>query len=129
VTRGAVVAAAVCALLLVPAATAATSASLRITVWPEGRNHGSTTWTLRCAPNGGTLPARARACRRLASLRSPFAPVPRDTACTQVYGGPQVAHVRGTFLGRRVEAWFNRQDGCEVQRWQAVRFLFPVGTS
>jgi len=81
-------------------------------------------WTLRC-PAGGTLPRPARACRRLEALDRPFAPVPKNAACTLIYGGPQVAEVRGTFKGRRVKARFTRTDGCEIARWNRVRFLFP----
>ncbi len=121
------VAVVVLAAVLAPAASAASSTSLRITIWPDGKDGVARTWTLRCAAVGGTLPRRASACRRLATLRAPFAPVPRDTACTQIYGGPAVAYVRGTFRGRPVRAWFNRQDGCEIDRWNRVGPLFPIG--
>ena len=66
---------------------------------------------------------------KLARLRNPFAPVPRGIACTQIFGGPQVAVVTGTFRGRRLRATFTRRDGCEVARWEAVRFLFPVAAA
>jgi hypothetical protein len=91
----------------------------------SARGEGPTkTWTLRC-PSGGTLPNAARACSRLLRLDDPFAPVPKDVACTEIYGGPQVAEVRGTFRGRRVNTRFSRTDGCEISRWNTVRFLFP----
>lgn len=99
--------------------------ALQITVWPEGKRGASHRWTLRCSPPGGTLPARADACRRLADMPKPFAPVPPETACTQVYGGPQTALVQGTFRGGRVWTYFRRRDGCEIARWQRVKFLFP----
>ncbi|MGH2922070.1 MAG: SSI family serine proteinase inhibitor, partial [Gaiellaceae bacterium] len=67
----------------------------------------------------------ARACRRLEAFDRPFAPTPKNTACTLVYGGPQTAQVRGTFEGRRVNARFSRRNGCEIARWNRVRFLFP----
>jgi hypothetical protein len=103
------------------------SASLTITVWPQGREHASHTWTLRCDPAGGTLPRAASACRRLAAIPvNPFAPTPPRTACTMIYGGPQVARVRGSFRGRRVWATFTRADGCAIARWNRVSFLFPV---
>jgi hypothetical protein len=51
--------------------------------------------------------------------------VPKGTACTQVFGGPQTARVAGTYRGRRIRAGFNRQDGCEIARWNRVVFLFP----
>ena len=40
--------------------------------------------------------------------------------CTQLYGGPQVAVVTGTFHGRAVEAVFTRTDGCEISRWKTM---------
>jgi hypothetical protein len=106
-------------------ALAAVVASLAITVWPEGGGGPSHTWTLRCSPAGGTLPARVEACERLSALRNPFAPVPPGTVCAQVYGGPQVALVRGTFRGHRVWTFFRRRDACETARWKRVKFLFP----
>jgi hypothetical protein len=102
------------------------SASLHITVWPEGPSGAHRAWTLRCSPTAGTLPHRTTACSKLARVRRPFAPVPDDVACTQIYGGPQTALVTGTFRGRKVRATFNRKNGCEIARWDAVRFLFPV---
>jgi hypothetical protein len=103
------------------------SADLRITVWPQGLSHTATVWTLRCSPVGGTLPAPAAACRRLNGLPDdPFAPTPPRTPCTQIYGGPQVARVTGTFRGRRVRTTFTRRDGCAIARWNRVSFLFPA---
>jgi hypothetical protein len=108
------------------AAILVASTSLNITVWPNGEgNGGKKVWTLRCAPVGGTLPHRANACRQLAALRAPFAPTPKNSACTQIYGGPQEALVTGRFRGRPIQARFNRKDGCELGRWNRVRFLFP----
>jgi hypothetical protein len=75
------------------------------------------------------LPRRARACAALAALKAPFAPTPKGSVCTEVNGGPAVAYVRGTFRGRRVEATFNRSDGCEIERWNRVRVLFPISLS
>jgi subtilisin inhibitor-like len=103
---------------------AAVAVSLTITVFPNGPGKGSHTWTLRCSPPGGTLPASEAACRRLLALRAPFAPTPGTTLCTQVYGGPQEAVVRGTFAGRRVSIRFTRRNGCAIARWDRVRFLF-----
>jgi Subtilisin inhibitor-like len=104
------------------------STSLHITVWPQGPDAAKRTWTLQCAPLGGTLPHRATACRRLASLERPFRNVPKDVVCTQIYGGPQTALVTGRLEARRVRATFNRRNGCEIDRWNRVRFLFPVST-
>ena len=107
-------------------AAAPAPTELRITVWPEGpRGDGVHVWRLRCGPSGGTLPRAAAACRRLSALERPFAPVPKDVVCTQVFGGPQVARVTGTFERRRVWVTFKRSDGCEIARWNRHRFLFP----
>jgi hypothetical protein len=105
---------------------AAAATELRITVWPRGRSGASRSWTLRCGPAGGTLPAARRTCAALARLDEPFRPVPRDSVCTQQYGGPAEALVRGTHAGRRVWARFHRRDGCHISRWKRVAFLFPA---
>src|SRR5215218_5378314 len=96
--------------------------SLEISVTPGGKAP-TKVWTLRC-PDGGTLPDAAEACSKLVSLDDPFAPVPKNVACTEIYGGPQVADVHGTFRGRQVDARFNRTNGCEIERWDRVQFLF-----
>ena len=97
--------------------------SLEISVTPGGEVP-TKIWTLRC-PDGGTLPDAAEACDKLESMDDPFAPVPKDVACTEIYGGPQTAEVRGTFRGQPVNARFNRTNGCEIERWDKVQFLFP----
>jgi hypothetical protein len=49
-------------------------------------------------------------------------------ACTQVYGGPQKATIRGTWQGKPVRSSFSRTDGCEISRWDQLEgFLPPDG--
>jgi Subtilisin inhibitor-like len=107
------------------------TANLRIAVWPQGKGNAGQArrWTLRCGPVSGTLPARARACRRLLALARPFRPVPHGAACIQIYGGPQVAEVSGRLRGDPVASTFRRTDGCQIERWNRVRFLFPGSVS
>ena len=101
--------------------------SLNITVWPDGQGRpGKKTYTLRCAPVGGTLPKRAAACAKLASMTHPFAPVKKRSVCMDIYGGPQEALVTGRLRGYSVRAGFSRKNGCEIARWERVRFLFPI---
>src|SRR5919197_6222623 len=95
---------------------AAITAALTITVWPQGTNGPSRTHVVRCP--------RDPVCVKLARVSNPFAPVPRGIACSQIYGGPQGALVRGTYGGRRVWARFKRSDGCQVERWNRISFLF-----
>jgi hypothetical protein len=94
-----------------------------VTVWPQGQGR-SRRWTLRCDPVGGSLPRAATACGQLTPAA--LQPLPRDTICTQIYGGPQRARVRGRIDDRAVDARFSRSNGCEIHRWDSVRFLFPV---
>jgi hypothetical protein len=101
--------------------------SLRIAVWPDGPARGNAVrrWRLGCNPLGGNLPHGDKACYLLAVMARPFAPVRPGTVCTQIYGGPEVARVRGRLRGRQVDAVFDRTNGCEIERWDRVEFLFP----
>jgi len=113
------------------AAILVASASLHITVWPQGQGQpGKHVYSLECGnPIGGTLPKRVAACTKLMRFKRPFAPTPMGVACTQIYGGPQEALVTGRFRGNLVRARFSRKDGCEIARWNRVRFLFPASNS
>jgi Subtilisin inhibitor-like len=106
-----------------PATTPDTN--LEITVWPNGVGRGdSYSRTLLCGPAGGTLDHPARACDALMNTRAPFAETESERACTMIWGGPEQALVQGRFRGQRVKATFSRADGCEIDRWDKVAFLF-----
>jgi Subtilisin inhibitor-like len=109
--------------VVAPASAAAGGTSLHIAVWPQGAEGAPHTWTLRCAPARGTLPHPGRACERLLAADAPFAPTPKGTACTMIYGGPQMARVTGTFRGHKVWTTFRRRNGCETARWNKVAYL------
>jgi hypothetical protein len=54
--------------------------------------------------------------------------VPPDTACTTIWGGPQVARVIGSVQGTRIWTTFTRANGCEIERWQRLSpWLLPAG--
>jgi hypothetical protein len=89
---------------------------LQITYWPEGQDGESRTTTLTCDPDGGTHPDPAKACAALDAHPEALHPVPGDMACTQIYGGDQVARIEGPGL----TANFNRSGGCEIARWDAL---------
>ena len=80
-------------------------------------------WTLTCDPAGGDHPDPEAACRALAATAEPFAPVPDDALCTQQYGGPQTATVRGTYRGEAVDLALSRVDGCRISQWDALGAL------
>lgn len=70
------------------------------------------------APNDST------ACGAAAGVSArDLAPTPADTACTQIFGGPETASIRGTLRGDAVDATFSRSDGCEIERWKRVEAL------
>ncbi|HEX4746481.1 MAG TPA: SSI family serine proteinase inhibitor [Gaiellaceae bacterium] len=107
------------------------TATLRVSYWEDGSLHSApdSVWTLRCNPVGGTLAKPARACRKLAVGGAKlFAPTPPDTACTEIYGGPQRARIVGTVGGKRVWTIVTRTNGCEIGRWQRLSpWLLPPG--
>ncbi len=59
-------------------------------------------------------------------MERPFRRPAGDLVCTEIYGGPAVAEIRGTFDGDQVNATFARTDGCEIALWDRHQFLFPV---
>jgi hypothetical protein len=41
-------------------------------------------------------------------------------ACTQLYGGPEEAHVTGTLRGEPVDRTIDRADGCGIADYEAL---------
>ncbi|GAA4060470.1 SSI family serine proteinase inhibitor [Actinomadura miaoliensis] len=82
------------------------------------------TWTLTCDPAGGDHPEAAKACAALSKAQDPFKPISPQQICTEIYGGPQEAKVKGTWRGRQVDTGFTRKNGCELHRWDQVAPLF-----
>jgi hypothetical protein len=92
-----------------PAATPAGSsavADLVVEVEPGGKRA-----TVRCDAEAD--------CPEIAAVKPQvFEPTPGNVACTQQYGGPETATVKGTFKGEEVDAKFSRENGCEISRWE-----------
>jgi len=112
------------------ASTSQAGTSLTITYWSNGTNaRDPERWTLRCNPPRGTLARPAVACRKLSEGgRRLFAPTGGDGACTQIYGGPDVARIVGSVKGNRVWATLGRADGCQISRWDRLApWLLPPG--
>jgi Subtilisin inhibitor-like len=95
---------------------------LTITYWPTGRDGDSRSATLTCDPDGGTHPDPNGACDALLENEDALQPVPCDVACTEIYGGPQLATVSGT----GVDATLSRTNGCEIARWDALRAVIQL---
>lgn len=66
------------------------------------------------------LPADA-ACRQLSipevQERLVTPPLPGDRVCTEIYGGPDTAHIRGTLDGQPVDTVIDRANGCGISDW------------
>lgn len=80
------------------------------------------TRTLDCAtPAANDKPS----CDLLKKLpTSAFEPVPKGVACTMLYGGPEVATIKGSVNGAKVDATYRRTNGCEIDRFTKVEPLF-----
>ncbi|NBE56378.1 SSI family serine proteinase inhibitor [Streptomyces boluensis] len=103
---------------------------LTVTVSGTGAEDG--TYRLECGSDGsfgGTHPRAEEACDRLGQLAAsgedPFAPVSADALCTMQHGGPGTARVTGVWHGRPVGATYDRSDGCEIGRWNAMVPVLP----
>jgi hypothetical protein len=84
------------------------------------------TYHLSCAGTpAGDLPDPAAACAQLAGQPDPFAPLAADVVCTQLFGGPQTAHVTGRWAGEPVDLQLSRSDGCRIAQWDRLGALLP----
>jgi len=102
---------------LAPEAGNGLVADLRVTVKPEGSGGPERVRRVACGVLGED--AIDPRCRVLGGLEArDLEPVPRRTACAQVYGGPATARVTGELRGVRVSADFDLTDGCEIARWR-----------
>jgi hypothetical protein len=100
-------------------------ADLQVTVDRDGDGGAKAkTLTVRCGPASDS-----QECAALADMKaSDFRPPPGNLACTEQYGGPEVATVKGTLHGKPVDARFTRINGCEIARWDAAsKVLEAVG--
>jgi len=105
------------------------TSALEVTVWPGGEGAGpEESWTLECDPPGGTHPAPDAGCSLLAGNEDLLEPLPEDVMCTQQYGGPEQAWLRGTFEGRSVDLRYARANGCEIARWDRLAPLLETAS-
>lgn len=101
---------------------------LTVTVWPNGTGdavHAS----LQCDPPGGNHPRPEAACAAVRRNATALQPVRADMACTQQYGGPERARVRGIVDGTDVSAELTRANGCEIARWDSLAPLLAIAAS
>jgi len=89
---------------------------LVVTVWPQGPDGPARKHHVACPGD--------QACRTLSAAK--LRPVPANVACTEIYGGPATARVRGTLDGKPVDVRLDRTNGCEISRWQRNAALLAV---
>ncbi|NLU70320.1 hypothetical protein HCC30_24135 [Streptomyces sp. HNM0574] len=98
--------------------------SLTVTVSKTGQAADQRTYRLKCHPVGGNHPNAQGACDQLDENtewgKDAFAATPKNQKCTMIHGGPETAHVEGTWQGRPVDADFERSNGCEIARWDKL---------
>ena len=96
-------------------------ASLTVTVDDDGAKGADKPRELKldCAK-----PTDSQACGAAAGVSTAdIRPTGGDVACTDIYGGPEEATIRGTIRGEDVDATFTRTNGCEIARWDRVKAL------
>ena len=65
-------------------------------------------------------------CLRARVLRRFLAGAPeRGRLCSQVYGGPDRALIRGRIGTTSIHRWFGRADGCQIADWRRAGLLLP----
>src|SRR3954470_4599469 len=87
-------------------------ASLVVTVDDDGAKGAGKprTLELECAK-----PTDSQACGAAAGVSATdLRETGGDVACTQIYGGPEQATIKGKIRGVPVDATFKRSDGCEI---------------
>ena len=114
--RGILAAAAVLVLALVatgcgsttsPSTT--TSVDLQVTLNQSGGTGPVQTWTVACPST-----THSAACTKLIATPDAFTPHPAGSACTMIYGGPQILTVDGHVGDRQVSYKTGRGNGCEI---------------
>lgn len=85
------------------------SADLQVTLHPNGTSGPAQTWTVTCPSS-----IHQSACAALVASKDAFTPHPTGSACTMIYGGPEMLTVTGTVGSRHVDYTTGRASGCEI---------------
>ena len=101
--------------------------SLTVTLDPDGPDgpEEETTEEVSCEDGSDDAVCIALAEMDVAALE----PVPPDTACTELFGGPDTLSLEGMIEGNDVDVDLTRANGCEIERFDAavplLEVLFP----
>jgi hypothetical protein len=102
--------------------TSATPGAVELTVVYDDGAGAKTSGALTCRGSDrraeGALDGRAPAaelCAQARGIAELLTSTPaKGRTCTQIYGGPETAHVTGTIDGAKVDRRFRRTNGCEI---------------
>src|SRR4051794_37662183 len=116
--------------MAIPATASAGAVDLRFS-YGDGAGHRKSA-RLICDGDGpratGYLRRRdpAKLCRAAYRLKRFLGSrAPENRRCTQIYGGPDRARVRGNVAERAVDRRFGRTNGCEISDWGRVQVFLP----
>ena len=101
--------------------------SLTVTLDPDGPDgkEEETTEEVSC-----DVSSDVAACLAVAEIDvDALGPVSPDTACTELFGGPDTLSLEGTIEGEDVDVDLTRVNGCEIERFDAavplLQALYP----
>lgn len=108
-----------------------TSADLKISISFDGKSVDNE-YHLQCrgarATESSTLPNANDACELL--VKNPELLTSKPSAqqtCTEIYGGPVTAKVKGEIGDQPVQANFDRHNGCAISIWDSLAPLLGEG--
>jgi len=112
---------------------AAADTVLTIEVYPDGSLPDHETISLTCGEGAtGTVDDPQGVCDRLLAEKDDlWAPIPADTACTMIYGGPEKVVITGTLRGEPISMEYTRSGGCSIARYErliAIGLVGPLAT-
>jgi hypothetical protein len=113
-----------------PTSSVSTDSGSQLTITvTEAEGSPPEEWTLICGSDvGGDHPDPQAACAALQAVfddgGDPFAALPADAVCTEIYGGSATATITGTWAGDDVDASYSRTNGCEIARWDPLIDVF-----
>ncbi|MDX6586576.1 MAG: hypothetical protein QOI31_1049 [Solirubrobacterales bacterium] len=108
-------------------AVAEGDSSLTVTLDPDGPDGPEEETTDEVSCEEGSEEA---VCQAIAEIDvDALGPVSPDTACTELFGGPDTASLEGTIEGEEVDVDLTRANGCEIERFDAavplLQALYP----
>jgi len=76
----------------------------------------------KTAKPDATVPIPDEACALVEDHQAYLFPTAKSTAqaCTQQYGGPATATIKGTVRGKSVDLSLSRADGCKISQWTSL---------